>query len=72
MIELPRQHIAAISEPPDFEGWKKRVSLASDEELKNLQVAAHAGLRGDGGSNQRWSPYIGIVESEMRQRGIKP
>jgi hypothetical protein len=56
MVELPRQHIVAISEPPDFEDWKKRVRNASDEDLPKLQNAAHLGLRGDGGGNQRWSP----------------
>lgn len=71
MIELPPQNVAAVTEPPDFEEWKKRVRLASDEELKRLQLGAHAGLRGDF-PNQRWSPYIGVVESEMRNRGIKP
>jgi hypothetical protein len=72
MIELPPQHVAATSGPPDFEEWKKRVSLASDEELKKLQTGAVMSLRGDGDGNLRWSPYIGVVESEMRNRGIKP
>lgn len=73
MIELPRQHVAAMSEPPDFEEWKKRVILAWDEELKKLQNIAIMSLRGDGnGGNQRGSPYIGVVESEMRDRGHQP
>jgi len=72
MFELPRQHVAAVIEPPDFEDWKKQIRLVADEELKRLQVLAHAGLRGDGVVNQRWGPYIGVVEGEMRDRGIKP
>jgi hypothetical protein len=71
MIELPPQNVAAFADPPDFEEWKKRVRSASDEELKHLQIGAHAGLRGEF-PNQRWSPYIGVVEEEMRHRGIKP
>lgn len=72
MFELPRQHIAAISEPPNFEEWKKAVRNASDEELYKLQSLAHMSLRGDANNNQRWSPYIGVVEGEMRDRKIKP
>jgi hypothetical protein len=59
MIELPSQHVIAISGPPDFEEWKKRVSLASDEELKKLQMGAVMSLRGDGDGNLHWSSYIG-------------
>jgi hypothetical protein len=72
MIELPSQHVIAISGPPDFEEWKKRVSLASDEELKKLQMGALMSLRGMATVICAGAPYIGVVESEMRNRGIKP
>jgi len=71
-VELPRQHLTPISEPPNLEEWKEQVRKATNDELGRLQQQAHLGLRGDGGNSQRWGIYISWVEGEMRDRGIKP
>ena len=48
------------------------VRNASDIELYRLRNVALISLRRDADNNQRWSGHVGVVESEMRERKIKP
>ncbi len=72
MIDSPFENVVAMSEPLDFEEWKRMVRNASDIELYRLRNVALISLRGDADHNQRWSAYVGEVEIEMRERKIKP
>lgn len=62
MIDSP------FCEPLDLEEWQRLVRNASDIELYRLRNVALMSVRGDADNNQRWSGYVGVVESEMRER----
>ena len=70
-IQLPRQHLTAIAEPPPLEQWRETCHNASDEGLFRLRDAALGSLHADG-LDQRWSIYISFAEETMRDRGIRP
>jgi hypothetical protein len=68
---LPRQHLAAIVEPPPLEVWRERCRNATDDELRRLRIQALDSLRADG-MDQRWSIYVSFAQETMQVRGIKP
>jgi hypothetical protein len=69
-IHLPKQHLAAISDPPSIEKWAQLCREASDDELVHLRTMALSFLAADGVTNQRWSIYISIVEGTLREHSI--
>jgi hypothetical protein len=70
-IELPRQKVHPVIDPPDFNECVQQVKSATDEELLKKDRLANEGLIGDGnGANQRWNRYIGAVNEEVRNRGL--
>jgi hypothetical protein len=70
-VELPRQRVCPVIDPPDFNEWVQQVKCAADEELLRKEQLANEGLAGDGnGANQRWGRYIGAAKEEVRNRGL--
>jgi hypothetical protein len=63
-------HQATIPSRPPLERWREWCRNAPDDQLTLLCITAFDSLQADG-LDERWAPFVIVVEETMRERGLR-